>query len=169
MRKFIGLLLIFIACEQRSKPVTSPTVSDTLAIEQPEFVEIQKLPAQFLADQGIDSWENLNDLQESVEKLSTLNQESISIYLINLRGLTQKMNQNEFPDPFNISPIKSRLKVIQMQADKCLYFTRHYKKDSLSMSLVQLYNHYNAFVARIISASEETQALPQSSTTEEER
>lgn len=168
MCKYVIVFLLFIACQQNPKNLAPTTTSDTTIIEQNNEIDLRKLPPQFLSDLAIDSWEDLTDLQESVENLATLNKKSISIYLINLRGLTQKMDKNQFPDPFNIPPIKSRLKVVQMQVDKCLYFTRYYKEDSLVVALEQLYNHYNAFLDRIISLSEEKQALPNVSVKEED-
>lgn len=160
MCKYFSVFLLFVACQQSPKAIAVTTSSDTTSIEQPTDIDLLKLPPQFLSDLGIDSWEDLTDLQESIENLATLNQNSINIYLINLRGLTKKMDKYQFPDPFNIPPIKSRLKVLQMQADKCLYFTRHYKKDSLPVALEQLYKYYNALMGRIISLNEENQALP---------
>ncbi|MGB1021065.1 MAG: hypothetical protein ACPGVF_08170, partial [Flavobacteriaceae bacterium] len=94
MCKYVIVFLLFIACQQNPKNLAPTTTSDTTIIEQNNEIDLRKLPPQFLSDLAIDSWEDLTDLQESVENLATLNKKSISIYLINLRGLTQKMDKN---------------------------------------------------------------------------
>lgn len=161
MYKYLGIFLLLLACQENPQPAVAATTSDTLTLSSTTYAPLQQLPANFLENLDIDSWQDLADLQKGVENLATLNIESISVYLINLRGHTQKMGQNPFPDPFNIPPIRSRLKVLQMQAAKCLYFTRHYKEDSLQPALGQLFEHYNSFLNRIISVREETEAMPE--------
>tara|TARA_A100001015_G_scaffold121120_1_gene134285 strand:- start:450 stop:923 length:474 start_codon:yes stop_codon:yes gene_type:complete len=148
-------------CNNPTQPTTPLTVSETLNITERETTTLEKLPANFFENLEIDSWKDLTDLQESVERLATLNTKSIGTNLINLRGRTKRMVKSEYPDPFNIPAIKSRIKVLQMQSDKCLYFTRHYTEDSLQGALDKLYDQYNFLIKRIRSAGEEDEVLSQ--------
>jgi hypothetical protein len=160
MHKYV-VILLFFACNNPTQPTTPLTVSETLNITERETTTLEKLPANFFENLEIDSWKDLTDLQESVERLATLNTKSIGTNLINLRGRTKRMVKSEYPDPFNIPAIKSRIKVLQMQSDKCLYFTRHYTKDSLQGALDKLYDQYNFLIKRIRSAGEEDEVLSQ--------
>ena len=160
MHKYV-VILLFFACIYPTQPTTPLTVSETLNITERETTTLEKLPANFFENLEIDSWKDLTDLQESVERLATLNTKSIGTNLINLRGRTKRMVKSEYPDPFNIPAIKSRIKVLQMQSDKCLYFTRHYTEDSLQGALDKLYDQYNFLIKRIRSAGEEDEVLSQ--------
>ena len=160
MHKYV-VILLFFGCNEVSQSTTPFNISETLNIIEREATTLEKLPANFFENLEVDSWKDLMDLQESVERLATLNTKSISTNLINLRGRTKRMVKSEYPDPFNIPAIKSRIKVLQMQSDKCLYFTRNYTKDSLQGALDKLYDHYNFLIKRISSAGEEEMVLSQ--------
>ena len=90
----------------------------------------------------------------------------IGTNLINLRGRTKRMVKSEYPEPFNIPAVKSRVKVLQMQSGKCLYFTRHYSEDSLQGALDMLYDQYNFLIKRIRSVGEDDEVLSQVKTLE---
>tara|TARA_A100001011_G_C13860001_1_gene654487 strand:- start:90 stop:596 length:507 start_codon:yes stop_codon:yes gene_type:complete len=160
MYKYLVILLLF-ACNDATQPATSSTVSETLNITERDAITLEKLPANFFENLEIDRWEDLKDLQESVERLATLNTKSIGTNLINLRGRTKRMVKSEYPEPFNIPAVKSRVKVLQMQSDKCLYFTRHYSEDSLQGALDMLYDQYNFLINRIRSVGEDNEVLSQ--------
>ena len=160
MHKYV-VILLFFTCNDPTQPKTPSTLSETLNITERKASTLEKLPANFFENLEIDSWKDLTDLQESVERLATLNTKSIGTNLINLRGRTKRMVKSKCPDPFNIPAIKSRIKVLQMQSDKCLYFTRHFTEDSLQGSLDKLYDQYNFLIKRIRSAVEEDEVLSQ--------
>ena len=160
MHKYV-VILLFFACNEGSQPTTPYTISETLNITEREASKLEKLPANFFENLEVDSWKDLTDLQESVERLATLNKKSIGTNLINLRGRTKRMVKSEYPEPFNIPAVKSRVKVLQMQSGKCLYFTRHYSEDSLQGALDMLYDQYNFLIKRIRSVGEDDEVLSQ--------
>ena len=55
--------------------------------------------------------------------------------------------------------IRSRLKVVEMQVQKSLYFTQHFREDSLIPSLNTIYVFYNALVSRMNTLEEENAAV----------
>ena len=165
MHKYL-VILFFLACNETTQPATSFPVSETLNITERDAITLEKLPSNFFENLEIDSWKDLTDLQESVERLATLNKKSIGTNLINLRGRTKRMVKSEYPDPFNIPAVKSRVKVLQMQSGKCLYFTRHYSEDSLQGALDMLYDQYNFLIKRIRSVGEDDEVLSQVKTLE---
>ena len=165
MHKYV-VILLFFACNEGSQPTTPYTISETLNITEREASKLEKLPANFFENLEVDSWKDLTDLQESVERLATLNKKSIGTNLINLRGRTKRMVKSEYPEPFNIPAVKSRVKVLQMQSGKCLYFTRHYSEDSLQGALDMLYDQYNFLIKRIRSVGEDDEVLSQVKTLE---
>ena len=165
MHKYV-VILLFFACNEASQPTTPYTISETLNITEREASKLEKLPANFFENLEVDSWKDLTDLQESVERLATLNKKSIGTNLINLRGRTKRMVKSEYPEPFNIPAVKSRVKVLQMQSGKCLYFTRHYSEDSLQGALDMLYDQYNFLIKRIRSVGEDDEVLSQVKTLE---
>ena len=160
MHKYV-VILLFFACNDPTQPKTPSTLSETLNITERKASTLEKLPANFFENLEIDSWKDLTDLQESVERLATLNKKSIGTNLINLRGRTKRMVKSEYPEPFNIPAVKSRVKVLQMQSGKCLYFTRHYSEDSLQGALDVLYDQYNFLINRIRSVGEDNEVLSQ--------
>ena len=165
MHKYV-VILLFFACNDPTQPKTPSTLSETLNITERKASTLEKLPANFFENLEIDSWKDLTDLQESVERLATLNKKSIGTNLINLRGRTKRMVKSEYPEPFNIPAVKSRVKVLQMQSGKCLYFTRHYSEDSLQGALDMLYDQYNFLIKRIRSVGEDDEVLSQVKTLE---
>ena len=90
MHKYV-VILLFLACNDATLPASSSTVSETLNITERDAITLEKLPSNFFENLEIDSWKDLTDLQESVERLATLNKKSISTNLINLRGRTKRM------------------------------------------------------------------------------
>ena len=85
--------------------------------------------------------------------------EDVEVNIIGLSSLLKDLISGNLPKEFETPQIRSRLKVVKMQAQKSRYFTRHYKKDSLIPSLKAMYGHYNALISRMIILKQEQSAV----------
>ena len=90
---------------------------------------------------------------------SILDLRDVEVNIIGLSSLLKDLISGNLPKEFETPQIRSRLKVVKMQAQKSRYFTRHYKKDSLIPSLKALYGHYNALIYRMIILKQEQTAV----------
>ncbi len=162
-RFFILILILFNSCigENESKNAVSSTLEkfkdhDSITMESIKLVDY---PKDFLKENGLEEWNEFMSLYENMDRLKELDFRDVEVNLIALSTRLKDLISGSLPKEFETPQIRSRLKVVQMQAQKSRYFTRHYKKDSLIPSLKILYSHYNAFISRMIILKQEKTAV----------
>ena len=112
-----------------------------------------------LKENGLEGWDEFRSLYETMVRLKELDLRDVEVNIIGLSSLLKDLISGNLPQEFETPQIRSRLKVVKMQAQKSRYFTRHYKKDSLIPSLKALYGHYNALIYRMIILKQEQTAV----------
>ena len=122
-------------------------------------ISLNDYPKVFLKEEGIEEWEDFEKLHESMSRISELNLRDVTVELLALSARLKNFTKKKFPEKLEVPQIRSRLKVVQMQADKSRYFSMHYKKDSLVPSLEKLYEAYNALLSRMLTLKDETVAV----------
>ena len=162
-RFFTLILFLFMSCSGRSE--LKSTVSSTLnKFTYPDPIikgtlELVDYPEHFLKENGLEEWDEFRNLYTTMDRLKQLDLRDVEVNIIGLSTRLKDLISGNLPDEFEIPQIRSRLKVVQMQAQKSRYFTRHYKKDSLAHSLEALYDHYNALISRMIALKQEEIAV----------
>jgi len=158
-RLLILCLFLNFSCNDRTK-ITS-TTSSTLDVQAEESKPLEAkfdlvdYPEDFLKQQELEEWEDFKNLYESMDRLKELDLRGVEVNIIGITSRLKELLSKPLPKDFEVPQIKSRLKVVQMQAQKSRYFTRHYKQDSLVPSLLLLYDHYNALIQRMIVLKQE--------------
>jgi hypothetical protein len=157
----ILLFTLLFACKNEVQPETTATTIDTITVKSlGEYkVDLKLFPESFLQEDDLQKWTELIDLQKSMVSLKDLNPKGITVDLLALNTRIKKMEESPFPAPFDTPQIKSRLRLVGMQANKTRYFTNYYTDDSLGPAYQNLYRFYNAFVDRILSLKEEENTL----------
>lgn len=152
------LLVSMIGCDNLSevKKQSAAVADDSIVLTPPtSAVNIRKLPEDFFKNIEVEQWESFDDLQIAIEDLTKLNPEGVGVFLEGILNKTIELQNAPIPEVFDTPQIKSRIKLVQMQTMKSIYFTAHYTKDSLNNSLDQLYQFYNVLLDRMLSLTAE--------------
>ena len=160
---FIFLLIpLCFSCISNSSNQTVSATTETLEDETEDLAynfSLNEYPAAFLKEEQLDEWEDFERLYNSMKRLSELNLNDVQVDLLALSTRIKNISKSKFPGDLEVPQLRSRLKVVEMQAQKARYFTRYYKKDSLVPSIQKLYTAYNAFLSRMLSLKEESSAV----------
>lgn len=152
------LLVSIIGCDNLTevKEQSAADAVDSIVLSPPNSaVNIRKLPEDFFKKIEVEQWESFDDLQIAIEDLTKLNPEGVGVFLEGILNKTIELQKAPIPEVFDTPQIKSRMKLVQMQTMKSIYFTAHYTKDSLNNSLDQLYQFYNILLDRMLSLTAE--------------
>jgi len=158
------LLMILQSCNNTDQAVPSgPKVDskDSLKLNQVINFNLIEYPAVFLKSEGLEEWQDFKKLHESLKRLSDLNIRDVQVDLLALSGRLKEVSKKTLPGTLEVPQIRSRLKVVEMQAQKSRYFTKYYREDSLILSLNKLYESYNALVSRMTTLGAENAAVSQ--------
>ena len=132
---FIFLLLaLCFSCISNSSNQTVSATTEALEDETEDLVydfSLNEYPAAFLKEEQLDEWEDFERLYNSMKRLSELNLNDVQVDLLALSTRIKNISKSKFPGDLEVPQLRSRLKVVEMQAQKARYFTRYYKKDSL--------------------------------------
>lgn len=162
-RLIILILFLFTSCNDENKSKETVSLVIEKFIDQDPIIkvsfELVDYPEDFLKENGLEEWDEFRSVYETMDRLKELDLRDVEVNIIGLSSLLKDLISGNLPEEFETPQIRSRLKVVQMQAQKARYFTRHYKKDSLTPSLKDLYGHYNAFVNRMIVLKQEQTAV----------
>lgn len=152
------LLVSIIGCDDLTevKEQSAADAVDSVVLTPPSSaINIRKLPKDFFKNIEVEQWESFDDLQIAIEDLTKLNPEGVGVFLEGILNKTIELQNAPIPEVFDTPQIKSRIKLVQMQTMKSIYFTAHYTKDSLNNSLDQLYQFYNVLLDRMLSLTAE--------------
>tara|TARA_B100000767_G_scaffold108025_1_gene103536 strand:- start:1269 stop:1790 length:522 start_codon:yes stop_codon:yes gene_type:complete len=158
------LLMILQSCNNTDQAVSSGLKvdsKDSLTINQVINFNLIEYPGVFLKSEGLEEWQDFKKLHESLKRLSDLNLRDVQVDLLALSGRLKEVSKKTLPGTLEVPQIRSRLKVVEMQAQKSRYFTQYYREDSLIPSLNKLYESYNALVSRMTSLKAENAAVSQ--------
>lgn len=162
-RFLIYVPLMFISCvgENELKGTISSTIEKSTLLDPTKEIRFELIdyPKDFLEENGLQDWDEFKRLYDAMDRLKELDLRDVEVNIIGISGLLNELVSDNLPDQFEIPQIRSRLKVVQMQAQKSRYFTRHYKKDSLIPSIKFLYNYYNSIISRMITIKQEETAV----------
>ena len=155
--------LMFISClgENELKGTISSTIEKSTLLDPTKEIRFELIdyPKDFLEENGLQDWDEFKRLYDAMDRLKELDLRDVEVNIIGISALLNELVSDNLPDQFEIPQIRSRLKVVQMQAQKSRYFTRHYKKDSLIPSIKFLYNYYNSIISRMITIKQEETAV----------
>ncbi len=158
-RFFVLWLFFIVACKNEGtlEGTTSSTLENKETTDKPltTNLELMDFPESLLLENGLEEWEDFTNLYNSFDRLKELDLRDVEVNIMAISSRINKLISDKLPLEFETPQIRSRLKVVQMQAQKSRYFTKHYTKDSLIPSLKALYNHYNAFLSRMQILKEE--------------
>ena len=158
------LLMILQSCNNTDQVVSSSLQVeslDSLKLNQVINFNLIEYPAVFLKSEGLEKWEDFEKLHSTLKRLSELNLRDIQVDLLTLSARLKTVSKKSLPETLEVPQIRSRLKVVEMQAQKSRYFTKYYREDSLIPSLNKLYKSYNALVSRMKTLDEENDAVSQ--------
>ena len=158
-RSTCWLYLLLISCQSAPQKmlVDQPSITETITIDyQKSIPELVKVPDSFYEKMEMDEWEKLTRWCGQFEDLSKMNSKGIGLFINGLSFQTRVFYKSDFPEVFDIYPVRSRLKVILMQAQKAKFYAETEQYDKLDGALDTLYQHYNTFLRRILSMAEET-------------
>ena len=158
------LLMILQSCNNTDQSVSSGLKvdsKDSLTINQVINFNLIEYPGVFLKSEGLEEWQDFKKLHESLKRLSDLNLRDVQVDLLALSGRLKEVSKKTLPGTLEVPQIRSRLKVVEMQAQKSRYFTQYYREDSLIPSLNKLYESYNALVSRMTTLKAENAAVSQ--------
>jgi hypothetical protein len=162
-RLIILILFLFTSCNDENKSKeTVPSIIEKFTDQDPIIkvsFELVDYPEDFLKENGLEGWDEFRSLYETMDRLKELDLRDVEVNIIGLSSLLKDLISGNLPEEFETPQIRSRLKVVKMQAQKSRYFTRHYKKDSLIPSLKVLYVYYNALISRMIILKQEQSAV----------
>ena len=163
------LLMILQSCNNTNQVVSSGLKvdsMDSLTLNQAINFNLIEYPGVFLRSEGLEEWQDFKKLHESLKRLSDLNIRDVQVDLLALSGRLKEVSKKTLPGTLEVPQIRSRLKVVEMQAQKSRYFTKYYREDSLIPSLNKLYESYNALVSRMTTLDAENAAVSQKNITE---
>ena len=154
---YVPLMLISCVGENELKGTISSTVEKSALLDPKKEIRFELIdyPKDFLEENGLQDWDEFKRLYDAMDRLKELDLRDVEVNIIGISALLNELVSDNLPDQFEIPQIRSRLKVVQMQAQKSRYFTRHYKKDSLIPSIKFLYNYYNSIISRMITIKQE--------------
>ena len=154
---YVPLMLISCVGENELKGTISSTIDNSSLLDPTKEIRFELIdyPKDFLKDNGLQDWDEFKRLYDAMGRLKELDLRDVEVNIIGISALLNELVSDNLPDQFEIPQIRSRLKVVQMQAQKSRYFTRHYKKDSLIPSIKFLYNYYNSTISRMITIKQE--------------
>ena len=158
------LLMILQSCNNTNQVVSSGLKVDSidsLILNQAINFNLIEYPGVFLRSEGLEEWQDFKKLHESLKRLSNLNLRDVQVDLLSLSGRLKEVSKKTLPGTLEVPQIRSRLKVVEMQAQKSRYFTQYYREDSLIPSLNKLYESYNALVSRMTTLDAENAAVYQ--------
>ena len=158
------LLMILQSCNNTDQSVSSGLKvdsKDSLTINQVINFNLIEYPGVFLKSEGLEEWQDFKKLHESLKRLSDLNLRDVQVDLLALSGRLKEVSKKTLPGTLEVPQIRSRLKVVEMQAQKSRYFTQYYREDSLIPSLNKLYESYGALVSRMTTLKAENAAVSQ--------
>ena len=162
-RFLIYVPFIFFSCvsENELKGTISSTIEKSILLDSTKEIRFELIdyPKDFLEENGLQDWDEFKRLYDAMDRLKELDLRDVEVNIIGISALLNELVSNNLPDQFEIPQIRSRLKVVQMQAQKSRYFTRHYKKDSLILSIKFLYSYYNSIISRMITIKQEETAV----------
>ena len=163
--EYLFLLLMILQSCNNTDQVVSPSLQveslDSLKLNQVVNFNLIEYPAVFLKSEGLEKWEDFEKLHSTLKRLSELNLRDIQVDLLTLSARLKTVSKKSLPETLEVPQIRSRLKVVEMQAQKSRYFTKYYREDSLIPSLNKLYKSYNALVSRMKTLDEENDAVSQ--------
>ena len=158
------LLMILQSCNNTNQVVSSGLKvdsMDSLTLNQAINFNLIEYPGVFLRSEGLEEWQDFKKLHESLKRLSNLNLRDVQVDLLSLSVRLKEVSKKTLPGTLEVPQIRSRLKVVEMQAQKSRYFTQYYREDSLIPSLNKLYESYNALVSRMTTLDAENAAVSQ--------
>ena len=169
MKKIEYLFLLLMILQSCNNTDTNQVVSsspkvdskDSLTLNQAINFNLIEYPGVFLRSEGLEEWQDFKKLHESLKRLSDLNLRDVQVDLLALSGRLKEVSKKTLPGTLEVPQIRSRLKVVEMQAQKSRYFTKYYREDSLIPSLNKLYESYNALVSRMTTLDAENAAVSQ--------
>ena len=169
MKKIKYLFLLLMILQSCNNTDTNQVVSSSLQVESLDSLKLNQVinfnlieyPAVFLKSEGLEKWEDFEKLHSTLKRLSELNLRDIQVDLLTLSARLKTVSKKSLPETLEVPQIRSRLKVVEMQAQKSRYFTKYYREDSLISSLNKLYKSYNALVSRMKTLDEENDAVSQ--------
>jgi hypothetical protein len=169
MKKIKYLFLLLMILQSCNNTDTNQVVSSSLQVESLDSLKLNQVvnfnlieyPAVFLKSEGLEKWEDFEKLHSTLKRLSELNLRDIQVDLLTLSARLKTVSKKSLPETLEVPQIRSRLKVVEMQAQKSRYFTKYYREDSLIPSLNKLYKSYNALVSRMKTLDEENDAVSQ--------
>ena len=163
--EYLFLLLMILQSCNNTDQVVSPSLQveslDSLKLNQVVNFNLIEYPAVFLKSKGLEKWEDFEKLHSTLKRLSELNLRDIQVDLLTLSARLKTVSKKSLPETLEVPQIRSRLKVVEMQAQKSRYFTQYYREDSLILSLNKLYESYNALVSRMTTLDAENAAVSQ--------
>lgn len=159
---YILFISLFLSCKNDPASINEVSSDQT----DPSLVSFPKAkfnlityPKAYLEEEGLEDWEDFEKLYESMDLLTEFNFDDINVDLMALSSRLKKIIKKDLPGSLETPQIRSRLKVVQMQLEKSKYFTQHYRKDSLYISVELLYKHYNSFILRMLSLKSEAKVI----------
>ena len=158
---YVPLMLISCVGENELKGTISSTIDNSSLLDPTKAIRFELIdyPKDFLKDNGLQDWDEFKRLYDAMDRLKELDLRDVEVNIIGISALLNELVSDNLPDQLEIPQIRSRFKVVQMQAQKSRYFTKHYKKDSLIPSIKFLYSYYNSFVSRMITIKQEETAV----------
>lgn len=157
-RLLLFTLPLLVACQNSQTAVQTDAGNplDSIPLRPPlHAVNTQTLSEDFIINNKMGQWDEFLQFQESIEDLSQLNPEGLQVFLVDILNKTKQLLNAPFPEPFDSPQIKSRVKLVQMQTMKSIYFTQHYTQDSLLQGLDKLYQFYNILLDRMVTYTRE--------------
>lgn len=158
-RSIYWLSFVLMACQKNIPKGSISTSSGTASITinfKAHLPELVKIPLSFYDKMEIDEWEKLTRWCDQFEDISKMNNKGVGVFINGLEFQTRVFYKSQFPEIFDIYPVRSRLKVVQMQAQKAKFYAATEQYNKLNGALDTLYQHYNSFLNRILSMADET-------------
>ena len=161
--KFLFLLVAamhFSCTSSVDKKEESP--KETIGIDKIERsqINVYALKSSPKIDTLLLSLDQFSEFKRTMEDLSKLNPLGIEPFLLEALLNCEKLLRTNFPYPFDVPDIKSRLKVVKTCLLKARYFSQEKNEQELNTNLKDLYQAYAAFLKRIEDYATE-EILPQ--------
>ncbi len=159
-----GLLLITCCCNSSaSKKVNNApiTTEDTkpLPVELPKGEGLYVFKNTDVLDSTLFTNNEFSTFRKSIETIKELDPKELNFYLSTCVQETDKLLKASLHKTFEVSPVKSRLRIIKTDLLKCYYFSQENDITSLNSSLTDLFNSYNIFLMRIDDLAQDQKAL----------
>ena len=162
MRKVLlsGVAICLVAsCQTKPTVVaveTSAQTKDTTITNHIQKIPtLVKVPESFYTAMKVEEWKKLTRWCKEFEEVSQMDTKGVEVFLGGLNLQTRVLRNSRFPEKFDIPPLHSRLKVVQMQVQKSKFYATSGQREKLSGALDTLYIHYNAFLNRLLSMADE--------------